>query len=351
MLISRVIEVEEGDTVQAVRGFLGKLLEEGIAERLFAPVEMVIGEPSRPEVVGLPQSVAHINPLLPLMTDNAAIALRQAMQQEPAAKFAAVLRPCEVRAVIELAKREQIRLDNLILIGLDCLSTYDTDFYREVSASHPDDPHWLLHESLRFAGKGQIAPYRYREACQFCDRPAPDYTAVDILLGVIGVDARQKVLVVAHERDDVKYKLARLTDRLATEREAVEREVAVFTLSQRRKEAADRKLDQMGLKGGSLAGIMGHMARCNLCGDCLDACPLVDEDLRASLSQGQASFLAAFVKQSQRFMSCAACGMCEAHCPEGIPLTAIARALSLPMREHAHYVAGRDPAEPLPWKS
>ncbi len=349
MIISRVLEVQDGNTVAAVRRFLGNLLEEGIAEWLLAPTEVIPGAIPETMVMSGDQPVASINPLLPVMSGNAAIHLRDSMQSIPSGKFAAVLRPCEVRAVIEMAKLDQIDLDRLIIIGLDCLATYDEGYYNDVTASHTDDPHWLMHEALRFAARGQIAPFRFRQACQFCDRPAPDYSAVDILLGVIGVDARQKVLVIAHERDDAQLKLQRITDRIATERETVEREVAVWTLAQRRKQAADRKLDEMGLTGGSLAGIMGYLASCTLCGECLDACPLCSEDLKALMAQGQMGFLSALVKQSQRLVSCSACGMCQAHCPEDIPLAAISRALSEPMHQRMHYLPGRDVHEPLPW--
>ncbi len=352
MWISRVVDVQNNDTVAALRRFAGKMLAEGIADRLFAPVELLQdGLPvARAQSLGDREGAQRINPLVPLMTENAALALRQALGAEPGLTFAALLRPCEVRAVIELAKRGQIDLGRVVLIGVDCLGTYDEDFYHEVSAGHPEDPLWLMHESLRFAERGQIAPYRYRAACQLCDRPSADYLAADILVGLIGLDARQKLLVIASERDDARFRLAALTDRLATERETVEREVAVWRLSEQRQEAADRKLESLGLRDASLGAILGYLSQCNLCGECLQACPMCSEELSAALGQGQTSFIAALIQHSQRLMSCSACGMCQATCPQNIPLCAINRALTRPMQERLHYVPGRDRNEPLPWR-
>jgi hypothetical protein len=43
--------------------------------------------------------------------------------------------------------------------------------------------------------------------------------------------------------------------------------------------------------------------------------------------------------------------MCQVHCPEGIPLSAIQRALSQQIQQRMHYAAGRDVHEPLPWSA
>jgi formate dehydrogenase subunit beta len=351
MLISRVLEVQDGDAVAAVRRFLVRLLEENVAERIFAPVDTTAGHEPHAQVVPDRDAVQTVNPLLPLMMENAAEALRQAMALESNATFAAVLRPCEVRAVIELAKRGRFDLGRLVIVGMDCLATYDADFYHEVNASHPDDPYWMMHEALRFAQKGQIAPYRYRIACQLCERPAADYQAVDVMLGVIGVDAREKILVLADERSDVRLKLHKVTDRKATEREAVEREVALWRLAERRKEAATRKLEELGLTDANMGVIMGYMSKCTLCGNCVEACPLCTDELNEAFKQGKEAFITSFVNQSERLASCAACGMCQVHCPENIPLCAINRALSQQIQTRMRYVPGRSADEPLPWTS
>src|SRR5574341_526184 len=207
MLISRVLEVQEGDTVGAVRRFLLRLLDEEIADHLFAPVEVAGVGYAQPILIKDRDAMHASNPLLPVMHENAALALRNALRAEPDSRIAAVLRPCEVRAVVELSKRGEIDLDNLILIGVDCLATYDEGYYQDVSDAHPEDPYWLMHQSLKYAHMGQIAPYRYRTACQFCERPAADYTAADILIGLIGVDSGHKMLVLANEHVDERFKL------------------------------------------------------------------------------------------------------------------------------------------------
>jgi ferredoxin len=190
-----------------------------------------------------------------------------------------------------------------------------------------------------------------RLACQLCDRPAPDYRAADVLVGLVGVDTDEKILILADEATDARLGLDRLTDRPATERETVDREVTVWRLSERKREAAQRKLEALGLADAYPGVIMGYMQKCTLCGDCLDACPQWSDELRGALSKGREAFVAALVNESVRLASCSGCGMCQAHCPEGVPISAIIRSLSLQIQRRMHYAAGRDVKEPLPWVS
>ncbi len=349
MLVSRVLEVRNGDTAAAVCGFLGRLLSEGVAERLFLPVASAEGLEARSQVVTGAEALSSINPLPIVMLENGAVALRQAMEAEPEAHFVALLRPCELRAVVELAKRGRFDLERLAIVGMDCLSTYEVEFVRQSRERHPADLDALLKESLRLAQTGQIAGGGYRMACQLCDRPSADYRAANVLLGLVGVNTGEKVLVLADDRNDTRFKLQRLTDREATEREAVDREVTLWRLSERRKEAAQRKLEALGLADAYPGVIMGYMRHCTLCGDCVAACPQCSDELRLALGRGKEAFIAALLNESLRLASCAGCGMCQVNCPEGIPLGAISRALSDQIQIRMHYVPGRDVAEPLPW--
>jgi formate dehydrogenase subunit beta len=349
MLVSRVIEVGDAGPAESVRGFLQHLLLQGQAEHLFAPVRSA-GEAFEAKVVEA-QELGSISPLSPRMTANGAGALRLALQAEPQTRFIAVLRPCELRAVVELAKRGQIDLDRLVIVGIDCLSTYEQDYVDSGASHNRSDPEWLTRDALRLAKSGQLASVGTRLACRLCDRPAPDYRAADIMIGLVGVDTDEKILVLAEERDDARLRLGALTTRPATERETVEREVTLWRLMERRKEAADSILEQLGLADGYPGVVSGYMHKCTLCGDCIDACPQSAEVLRAALKLGRDEFIDTLLNESLRMASCSGCGMCQAHCPEGIPLCAISRALSRQIQQRMHYVPGRDVSEPLPWSN
>lgn len=349
MLISRVIEVGDAGPAESVRGFLERFIRQGQADRLFAPV-MSPDDVYRVKVVEAGEFPS-ISALMPRMTENGAAALRHSLEAQPEARFVAVLRPCELRAVVELAKWKQIEMDRLIAVGVDCLSTYEQAYIDAGGGRRRSEPDWLTQDALRLAKSGQLAPAGTRLACQLCDRPAPDYRAADIMIGLFGVDTDEKILVLAEEDDDLRFGLASLTTRPATEREAVEREVTLWRLMERRKDAADHVLGQLGLADAYPAVISGYMGKCSLCGDCIDACPQSAEGLRAALKLGRERFIDTLLNESLRMASCSGCGMCQAHCPEGIPLCAISRALSRQIQERMHYIPGRDVKEPLPWSN
>ena len=67
-------------------------------------------------------------PLLPFMPANAGGLLsRLALKGPPSEPVAAVVRPCELRAFIELVKLNQCSLDNILLISLTCSGVYPLD--------------------------------------------------------------------------------------------------------------------------------------------------------------------------------------------------------------------------------
>jgi formate dehydrogenase subunit beta len=345
MLVSRVIEVGAPGPVAALDTFLGGLMHASGAERLLAPVEVQPGVVS-PQVIRAGANLEQVNPLLPLMQANAAARLRAATEEAPGGLMVAVLRPCEVRAAVELAKQGKLDMNRLIVVGVDCLSTYDPVYWKQGTDLNPGKADWLVDEALALARTGQVRTDGYRLACELCDRPSADYRAADVLVGLVGVNNQESLLILADEDKDSRWGLQSLTDRPATERETVDREVMLWRLGERRKEAAAARLESLGLTDAYPGVIMGYMRKCTLCGDCIDACPQWSEELRAALGKGREAFIQALANATQRLASCSGCGMCQVHCPEGIPLSAIQRALS---QQSMHYVAGRDVHDPLPW--
>ena len=61
------------------------------------------------------------------MPVNSATLVSQLTGDKPSQKVGVVLRSCEIRALIELVKLQQANLDNLTIIGVDCLGTYEVD--------------------------------------------------------------------------------------------------------------------------------------------------------------------------------------------------------------------------------
>ena len=54
---------------------------------------------------------------------NIARFLKEYLDGASSLKIAVAVKPCDAKAIIELAKRTQINLDNLLLIGMNCTGT------------------------------------------------------------------------------------------------------------------------------------------------------------------------------------------------------------------------------------
>lgn len=343
MNVNRIMVVKEGDTLGAVQGFLVAWLARGNVDALFVPLVADNGAVSV-SLVDQPAALKRANPFVPVMMANAATAVAAATMQTNARHIGAVLRPCEIRALIELSKRGRARLENVSVIGIDCLGTFDPpEFERRLAELGGVAA--MTARCMQVTQAGELA-CRTRTACQICERPAP--RGADATLGFIGVDATIELLVIAaDESTDKRLGLAELTDRPADGRDVARREAALADIVARHKQAADREIARLDVRFAGLAEVLTMLSSCAGCRACLRACPLYDgeiDETRQTLL-GQLSSIARWL------VSCAGCGMCEEACPNGIPLAVVARALARPIRVRMQYTPGQSVEDRLPWVS
>ena len=99
---------------------------------------------------------------------------------------------------------------------------------------------------------------------------------------------------------------------------------------------------------------MAMFARCTLCADCLDACPLYDGELTGMLGVSSEArqkvhpLLSEMVGVSRWLASCSGCGMCQEACEHNVSLARVVTVLSHRIQNELHYRPG-DPNQPLPW--
>lgn len=343
MYVARVLAVKNAEPQQEIRDLLGSLLERGMVQGVFLPQDSET--PGAFCVVNQRPEIADFDPMSPAMMTNAAHELPFALNKCKG-RLAVVLHPCEIRTVIELTKRGAIDRDRLLILGMDCAFAQAGPAPTEANAKEA-----LRREALDCASAGMPAPAAARLACRLCERPAADVGSTDVLLGWIGLNPQEMLLVISEEETDEALGLEALTQRLATEREAVDREMALWRMTDRRKKAALALLEEFGLADAHPAVAAGYLSRCTLCGECIEACTLASDDLRAAMKQGKTVFIQALLSEAQRLASCSGCGFCQVSCPVDIPLCAIAYALGHQVQSRMHYVPGRSLEDPLPWAS
>jgi len=313
----------EGDAVHAVQAFLGRLWIQAHLQAMFVPLRPAgVWELER-SLVDDPARLAEVDPFAPVMARNTGCQVAELAAADPQRRLAAVLRPCEVRALEAVSARRGPMPDNLLTVGVDCLCTFAPDEYQR-RARELGGPDELTNEALLFARQGGIAPYRYRAACQMCAQPIPE--GADLTIGLLGLSAGQVMLVSAREaRTADRLGLAGITDGEAPPASVARREQLRATLADRRarvRARTERALADVPLTVEALAE---HLLACAPCADCLEACPVYNDELSDPKHD-----LRAWLEH------CAGCGMCEQACPRGIPLAAIIGHIQRQLAESRH---------------
>jgi formate dehydrogenase subunit beta len=360
MNTNRVLQTHSEGTAKAFQHFLGGFWKQAELDAVLAPVEFPGNGGVAPKVLRSPGEVNRINPFVPLMLSNSAGLVEAFLMEFPQGNLAAVLRPCELRALVELRKRNRVHFHSpsangrggqLTLIGVDCPGTFAAREFAKHVAERRDDAD-MIKIGVSYEGQQSFDAREVRTACQMCDSPAP--LGADITIGTIGLAPREEMLVIAQdERVDAKLRLRDLTDGPATEEEVVSREQMVGKLASMRAQKRGAATSAKTEPGDESEFPLALFACCTLCADCLDACPLYFGQLSGMLGvneayKGSSLLLSELVNLSRWLASCSGCGMCQEACQNGVALTHFVTNLSQRIQRQLHYHPG-DPAQPLPW--
>ena len=359
MNVNRILPVQNENTLKTLQDFLVAWWGRVGLDAMLAPVELPDHSAVTPQVIFDPAKLANVNPFAPVMLVNTATVIQDFVRDHPNQHLAVILRPCELRALIELRKRHRVYYqpvyggneeESLILIGVDCPGTFSQEEYDQHLLSLQNGETEMLHVGLSYGKKESYVPHEVRATCQMCDSPAP--LGADLVVGTIGIEPQGNLLLIArNEEVDGILRLQEGTDRMAAEQQVVCREVMVGKLVDQRTEIRSALMNQDLPK--DFTSILALFARCTLCADCLDACPLYDGELAGMLGAGDGRqngrpLLSELIRVSRWLASCSGCGMCRESCQYGIPLTQIVTNLSHRIQHELHYRPG-DPNQRLPW--
>lgn len=354
MNVNRVLELEQANPVLSLQKFLANWWDAYELEALLAPAELAGRDMIGTLVIQDPSGLAAVNPFAPIMLSNAARTADHYIQEHPSQRVGVILRPCELRVYGELRKRRTDPVDDsqAVIIGIDCLGTFLPENYRQIVEQRGADT--LLAETLLNAAEGGLRPQSFRTACQICDWPAP--RGADLVIGNIGVNSTQFLLLIAKDEDtDQRLGLTGITNHPATEYQVSHRETVVGAIADMRAAIRKNMVEELATSRhfGDLGSLLAWLANCDLCGKCLNACPLYDGELDVLLGKphprhADRAPLAELVSVSRWLVSCGGCGMCEESCDNGVPLILLISALSHRIQGDLHYTSG-DASKRLPW--
>lgn len=362
MARSAVLEVQNGNLIETLNSLWRQLLEKGLVDALLIPQELPSGDNVVQTLVTDAERLESPNPLAPVMPVNSARIVSRMTRVTPSPKkVAVVLRPCELRALIELVKLKQASLENLILIGVDCFGTYSVKDYKRLSqnGSSPGD------SFVKAAREGKQDD-ALREVCQMCEYPAP--ACADITIGLIGVDFEKRILIEASTPAGESV-LEGLELKDGPQEDVAKREQAINQLVERRTAKRDEVLERTSGEIAGLDNLMRTLAPCIGCRNCRDVCPICFcrecffdsptfdsesekylgwADKKGTIRMPTHTLLFHLTRMCHMATSCIGCGMCYEACPNDIPVANIFRLVGLNAQKAFNYVPGRSLDDEIP---
>jgi formate dehydrogenase subunit beta len=291
-------------------------------------------------------------------TDSAAKTLQE-MENGKNQKIAVIARPCDTRAIIELAKIRQVNLDNLFIIALEehGLVLDVSRGMRKVDEFEQSDivKEKVTKDGLVFLledGSTKEMDFEISENCARCVRKEPKIADLSVSYIGVPIDSEDVILKVYSDKgDDVVEKSGIKTEELPDdikEKHQTEMEELISSA----KEQREKDLEEW--RNLSQAEKIELLDKCTMCGMCIRACPVcycVDCILQKKRKDKEIDNISYQLTRIAHVADrCVECGKCFNNCPMSLPLSLIFQSLNEQFQEKFQYQAGES-ADDTPFRS
>lgn len=365
--MSKTVAIESGGRglSAAIRGFLQTVLAKGGVDAVLAPARLPAQEAVMPVLHADPGRLEAAEPLTPAFMVNAARMASRLTRRPAGGEIAVLMRPCEIRAFVELVKLNQARTDELVIIGIDCPGALaNRDYFRRAAA----DPAALTaaFERAAFAGGGAEADagLELAAACRVCEAPTPE--GADVAIALFAADpARGAAAVAQSGRGEILLGKLGLPDGAPPPGRAE----ALARLQAERAARRDAMIRETRAATDSLEKLAAYLARCVNCYNCRVACPVCycrecvfttdvfDHEpaqylrwagRRGAVKMPADTLFYHLTRMAHMSAACVGCGQCSNACPNEIPLAELFRTVAHRTQAAFGYAAGRSLSEKPP---
>ncbi|MDO9578589.1 MAG: 4Fe-4S dicluster domain-containing protein [Candidatus Cloacimonadales bacterium] len=295
--------------------------------------------------------LSEISPFHPLMPINAGQILgRFTPMKKP---VAAVVRPCEYRAFVELAKREQGQMANFLFITFSCGGVFQLKDIAEDKITSKLEEYWQ-------AVKNSEIPENIRHSCKACEHIVPFES--DIFISLIGEEngkiyLQSKKAEKMLEDSDITFEKGKYDKTILNE---------ILKKRAAKKSEIFASVDTSKTGLGGLIDIFGKCIGCHGCNTVCPICyctlcdfdsfnydyntPILEKELaeKGALRLPPDTLFFHLGRLSHMSFSCVGCGMCSDVCPASITVAAVFKKTGEETAGMFDFVAGRRLDEDIP---
>ncbi len=334
-----------------------------------------------PVLITEPEKVLETAGSLHSSSPNIARFLKEYLDGASKLKLAVAVKPCDARAIIELAKRTQINLDNLLLIGLNCTGTLPTvNAKMMMKEKFEVDPADVVGEDIEDnaftitlkdgsekkedLAKLEEQGYGRRENCRRCEINIP--VMADIACGKWGTSKKETTFIEVCSDKGSEFMQTAINGGCITVEPPSDASIdarkkkdqAAIELAKQWQEKDFSKLEEMSSEE-RFSHWFTQFSHCIKCYGCRDACPIcyckdcfLEAD-RGYITPGEIppDVMFPMVRVAHVMDSCVNCGQCEDVCTMDVPISLLIFSLNKKVSDIFKYEPGMDVTQLPPMRS
>lgn len=278
-------------------------------------------------------------------TDSAAKYLHESLDGAMKEKIGLIARPCDTRAIIELAKLKQVDLNNLFIIAIEDRGIAPK-VGREIKKIKDIDLSKIEKEKIgdkgliiKIGGKSKEIDVTIAENCLRCTRKRP--MIADLSVSDLGIPINSDEIILKVYSDKGKQ----ILEKSGVKTKPLSGDAHFKKYNEIIEQAkAKRKKDLEEWSKVPEAEKIARLQKCTMCGMCIKGCPVcycVDcilQKKRKDKNINKETYqLTRIAHVADR---CIECGNCQNNCPQDLPLSLYFQSLNDAFKEKFKYTPG-----------
>lgn len=341
-----IVRNKENSSASAVNEAVKEMLSKKLVDAVQVAKATPYSRLPMPTLFTDVEQIDGMDPLAPVSPYNAARQAASVAKYATGKRIAVVLRPCEIRALVELSKLHQCVFDDLVIIGIECRGRMENDDFLGVA-----EEVYTLEETIT-------------QTCKTCDEFLP--VGADITLSVIGMP--EGTIGMSSENEKGEALLSGLD--ISKGALPAERDKVISDLLENRVAAKEALFNDISEKIKPIEKFQELIGSCLNCYNCRTACPvcyckecvfLTDifahkpevlfqkAEKKGALKLPTDTSMFHMTRLAHMSHACVGCGHCSSVCPSNIPVADFFRAVSASVQELYKYKAGSDVSENIPY--